>query len=270
MKFFTIATHNERLLDVLKQSASNNNIDLTIIGEGKKFVNYGIKLLWIIDYLKKIPQDELVVFLDGFDCIILSNEDEFVKKFHYINNLEKDDRKKGLIFSNGKLCLKYNVGIEVNSGMVMGYCGKLLSLLSKICSKYKCNKEGSCDYLLDKYRSYFILENSNHLFYNHYVDGPHRHILVKKECKTIYSVENKRVVINIDNKKRYPCVIHFPKQSYNEKIINSLGYDISNMEYDAGYKYLITDFYKHYAKYLWKYYILIFLIATLIYIKYYL
>lgn len=268
MKFFTIATHDERLLSILKKSAKIHNIDLTVIGQNKKFVNYGIKLIWFMEYIRNIPGDELVVFLDGYDCIILTDQEEFRNKFHQINNNESDPKKKGLIFSNGKLCLKYNLGIEVNSGMVMGYCSKFYNLLDKICSKYKCNKEGSCDYLLDKYRGEFILENTNNLFYNHYVDGPYKNILTKKSCKNVYDVANKRVrVKNKNNKYLFPCVIHFPKNSFNHKLISDLGYDISNMKYNPGMKYLITDFYKHYYTYLWEYYLLIILIITVVIIQ---
>ena len=259
MKFFTIATHNERTLDILKESAIKHNIKLDVIADKRKFINYGIKLVWFLEYLEDIDDNELVVFLDAFDTILLTNENEFRRKFNMINNNEKDVKKKGLIFSNGKSCLIMDILLETNSGLVMGYAKKFRDVLNLICTKNKCYKHGSCDALLEEYRDMFIIEDSSELFHNHYLDGRYQSIFTTKKCKKQIDVVNKRVRINKNGKFRFPCAIHFPKKSYNEKIIRQLGYnfDSKNKIFKSSESYLIKNFFKHYSMYLYKYYILI-------------
>ena len=262
MKFFTIATHNERTLDILKQSALRHNIKLDIIAMGRKFINYGIKLIWFLEYLENIKDNELVVFLDGYDTILLTGKKEFKSKFDLVNNLEKNDKKKGLIFSNGNSCLKMNLLLETNSGLVMGYAKKFRDVLNLICTEHKCHKHGSCDTLLENYRDNFIIEDSSDLFHNHYLDGKYKSLITRPKCKKEIDVVNKRVRIFKEGKYRFPCAIHFPKKSYNKEFIIDLGYhyDYNDPIYKSDEKYLIKDFFKHYSMYLYKYYILIILI----------
>ena len=167
----------------------------------------------------------------------------------------------------GNSCLRFHLLLEVNSGLVMGYAYKFRKVLEQICTDYKCNKHGSCDYLLELYKDNFIVDDDNDLFYNYYLVGPYKFIIVNQKCKHQISIENKRVKITKNNRIRFPCAIHFPKKSYNKEIINQLGYNIDNMVYDAGTKYLVKDFFKHYSMYLNKYYVLIILIILCIYVK---
>ena len=266
MKFFTIATHNERTLDILKESAIKNNIKLDIIGQGKVFKNYGIKLIWFLEYLEDIDDNELVVFLDGFDTILLTGENEFKEQFNEINDAEPDKKKKGLIFSNGKSYLRFNALLEVNSGLVMGYAKKFKQILKSICSKYKCDKHGSCDVLLERFKRNFIIDDSSDLFHNFYLDGKHRKLFMKTEKIKEVSIINNRVKIFKNNRARFPCAIHFPKKSYNLDIINKLGYyyDVNDKRFNSSEKYIIFDFLKHYNMYIVKYYVL----ALLLFIVY--
>lgn len=86
VKFVTIATHNERYFDVLQQSAKRNGISLDILGWGKEYVGHHIKDDWMIEYLQTLPDDDnlLIVFIDGFDSILLSYPDEFIQKWNKI------------------------------------------------------------------------------------------------------------------------------------------------------------------------------------------
>ena len=226
---------------------------------GRKFINYGVKLLWFIEYLEEVDDDELVVFLDAYDTILLTGEKEFRDKFNLVNNREKKPNKKGLIFSNGNSCLKMNMLLETNSGLVMGYAKKFRDVLKSICTENKCNKHGSCDTLLERYRENFIIEDSGDLFHNQYVDGRYQRLAAKKKCKNNVDVVNKRARVLKNGEYKFPCAIHFPKKSYNKKIINKLGYyyDEKNKSYKSSEYYLVRDFFKHYSMYLYKYYLLI-------------
>ena len=100
---------------------------------------------------------------------------------------------------------------------------------------------------LTQHNNYHLCDWDNHLYSE------------AIECKKQIDVVNKRVRINKNGKFRFPCAIHFPKKSYNEKIIRQLGYnfDSKNKIFKSSESYLIKNFFKHYSMYLYKYYILI-------------
>ena len=70
----------------------------------------------------------------------------------------------------------------------------------------------------------------------------YKFLIINKECYNQIGTINKRVKISKNNRDRFPCAIHFPKKSYNENIINNLGYtyDSENGEFDSNEIYLIT------------------------------
>tara|TARA_B100000927_G_C16111809_1_gene327512 strand:- start:103 stop:468 length:366 start_codon:yes stop_codon:yes gene_type:complete len=121
-----MATHSERMLPVLINSAKKNDINLEIIGQGTKWLNYGNKLTQIIEYIKNINDNEIIFFLDGFDTLIIDNEEEIIKKYNILNKKIKDPKKKDLIFSNGRNFIRFfsNFLLEINSGLFIGKAKK--------------------------------------------------------------------------------------------------------------------------------------------------
>lgn len=262
MRFITFATHEERMLPLLIESAKRNNINLEIFGKNKTWKNYGNKMYEINNYIKNIPDEEIIVFFDAFDTVILTDEKEFLKKFNIINNKIKDVNKKDLIFANGRNCIKYlkYLFLETNGGLFIGKARKMKFLFNKIHKKYNWNKQGSGDVLLERYKKYFFIDNSYELFYNLYFDGTIQKMFTKKKCKTDVKIINKRIKIN----NNYPIAIHFPKNSIDRNMLKQLGYKYKN-EIDNTLGYLVKDHIKYYSKYTIKYFIL-FLFIIFIYI----
>lgn len=261
MRFITFATHDERMLSLLKQSAINNNINLEVFGYGKKWVNYGTKMYEINKYISDIPDDEIIVFFDAFDTLILTNEAEFMRKYKELNDKITDSNKKNLIFSNGHNCIKYfkNFFLETNGGLFIGKCKKMKDLFSKIDKKYNWRLNGSGDVLLERFNNYFYVDNEYDLFYNYYFDGFIQNIGTSSFCKKQIEINNKRIVVN--NKK--PVAIHFPKNSINKLLLNDLGYEY-NLNLGNRISYVLSDFSKYYFKYFIKYLILIIIFYLII------
>ena len=83
MLILTIATHSEGYYQTLLETCKKHKIDIEILGWEQKFINLLWKFELVNNRLKNVKDDEIVLFIDGFDTIILSNENEIIDKFKY-------------------------------------------------------------------------------------------------------------------------------------------------------------------------------------------
>jgi len=102
-KFHLITTitdinENYNKLDI---SAKKNNIDVIPlisykpIGHGKGFL---MKLLLTYEYIKYLPDDHIVMFVDGYDVIINNNKENIINKYYELTKGQK------ALFSAEKNC----------------------------------------------------------------------------------------------------------------------------------------------------------------------
>ena len=86
--FITYATHNERLFDILLESAKRNNINLNVLGYNEKWEGWKKRATSLLNFLNNIDNNKLICHIDGFDSIILGGEEELYNKFnkYYKNN----------------------------------------------------------------------------------------------------------------------------------------------------------------------------------------
>ena len=82
----TVATHKERYFDTLVQSANNMNVKLVVLGMNQKWDGFHMKYTLVYDYIADLPLDDMVVFVDAFDSLILRNFDTFADDFNEINH----------------------------------------------------------------------------------------------------------------------------------------------------------------------------------------
>ena len=90
MKAITVATHAERYFDVLKESAERNNIDLVVLGWGEKWKGFTWKFNLLIDYLKSCDDNEIVLFIDGYDVFFIRSEYDIINTFLKLKNKNPD------------------------------------------------------------------------------------------------------------------------------------------------------------------------------------
>jgi hypothetical protein len=261
MRFITFATHDERMLPLLKQSAINHNIKLEVFGRGKKWVNYGTKMHEVQSYISNIPDDEIIVFFDAFDTLILADEKEFKEKYQAFNDKITDVNKKDLIFSNGRNCIKYfkHCFLETNGGLFIGKSKKMKDLFSTINKKYNWKINGSGDVLLERFRNRFSIDCNYDLFYNYYFDGFIQQIGTNSRFKKQIKVDNNRIVVH--DKK--PLAIHFPKNSINKELLQKLGYEY-DLQLGNRIVYVLNDFLRYYFAYFIKYFMLAFMFYQII------
>jgi len=98
----TITDINENYIKLVN-SAKKNNIDVLPLisyksighGHGKGFI---MKFLLTYEYIKYLPDDHIVMFVDGYDVIINNNKENIINKYYELT------KGKKALFSAEKAC----------------------------------------------------------------------------------------------------------------------------------------------------------------------
>lgn len=131
----TVASHKTVGLKQLLHTCENVFISLDILGLGLPYRGNGQKLTYMIDYLSAIPDEEVVMFVDGYDILILAPKDEILARFVKLNTpcLFSAElycfphTKLASLFPESPTKFKY-----LNSGSFIGYAGHLRTLLKNL------------------------------------------------------------------------------------------------------------------------------------------
>jgi len=78
-------TDKQAYFDLFIESCNRFQIEPVILGWGEKWIGFGRKVMEIRDYIKKLPEDELVISVDPFDVIFLCGIEEIENKFNSLN-----------------------------------------------------------------------------------------------------------------------------------------------------------------------------------------
>uniref|UniRef100_A0A6C0J8K0 PLOD1-3-like GT domain-containing protein n=1 Tax=viral metagenome TaxID=1070528 RepID=A0A6C0J8K0_9ZZZZ len=249
--FVTFATHKERLFNNLIKSCKKNKVKLNIIGFKKKWKGWKNRAKYILKYLDKFRDNQIICCLDAFDSLVLSNDKElynkFIKYYKNYNIVFSNDNSNNILiksFKNKKFSMCKNNFLS--AGLFMGYNNSIKNILIDfINSRYEddqkyftklCNND-------DK----IVIDLDNRLFYN------------IQFFESEYTITNKnRVLIN----NNIPVIISAPGNVNIEKLVNKLGYTYNEHN---NLKYILD--YLPGVLYLYKYEISIIIIC--IYIKFY-
>ena len=161
--YITYATHDE---GTYKELINNNyNIKLITLGWNLKWICYKDKLKNIYKYILNLPDNDIIVFLDGFDTIINNFPNNLLENFKSYDCkilFSKDNKSSGEYITNKMFG---NKNIIANSGMYMGYVKEL-----KCFFKYILKKKGKDDQILiNKYIdnfNYIKIDIDNKIFKN--------------------------------------------------------------------------------------------------------
>lgn len=77
----TISNKPHPNLDKLVQSCKAHKIDLDIIGMDLPYPSNGIKYIYMLNYLKKFKDYEIVMYVDAWDVLILDDKEVILSKF---------------------------------------------------------------------------------------------------------------------------------------------------------------------------------------------
>ena len=139
VEIITVATHSEGFFDNLINN--NYNQKIKVLGFGEKWTGFKMKSELVYDYIKNLPDDKIIIFLDGFDTIIKGTAQQAVKRFMQLNSKILFSLDPNHMFGIGKaifpVCKNNKIG---NAGMYMGYV-KYLKLIFKEILQKKCKDD---------------------------------------------------------------------------------------------------------------------------------
>ena len=149
----TVATHNEGYLNKL---INNKYTKVKVLGFGKKWTGYRMKSQLIYSYIKDLPDDKIIIFVDGFDSIINGNINKAINIFkknkykllfssglpdnskkYTMENIKNTIIKKTITDSIFKECRNSTI---IVCSMYMGYV-KYLKIFLKKALEFKCKDD---------------------------------------------------------------------------------------------------------------------------------
>lgn len=210
--FITYATHSERLYNILLKSAERNNIKLNVIGMGDKWIGWKNRALQILNHLKTLDKNMIICHIDGFDSIILANEEEIYNKF--ITNFNKykvvfssDDNDNIFIkyykLKKFTLCKKH----FISAGLYIGYNYYIQDLLQHFIESDETDDQRFFSLLCEN--NNIGIDTNNIIFYNY------------QYLEIIGDYKDNRLHIN----KNTPCIISAPGDVNISNILNHFGYN---------------------------------------------
>ena len=170
---------------MLINSAKKKSIEIDVLGLNQPWLGFGQKLLLVEEYLQKIPDDHIVLYVDAFDVLILENKESLLRRFFakrapFVVAVETGcfpDPSKAAEYPPILTPFRY-----INSGCYMGYAGFLKILFRALDPK--------------------VADNDQLLFTNYYLK--HRHLFcLDYHCDLflcLYGIKNSELVI--DQKRR--------------------------------------------------------------------
>jgi len=228
----TVATHNEGYFDALKQSCKNNNINLIVLGFNEKWQGFSWRFNLINNYIKNLKDDDIVLFVDAFDVMIVDKIEEIETRFKEFN--------KPIVISYQNLSFIELLGYyfiygytenTINAGTYIGYVYALKKLFNMIKEKYKNYSEEEFNKLDDQKILALICKNNNKYitfdkksyifntipfknffeFINHLMNNSYN-------IKDNFDIKENKLLLK--NKNYNSCIYH----GYMDKNINSLAF----------------------------------------------
>lgn len=145
IKVVTVATHNERFFDSFIYSCKKYNTEPVILGWGDKYTGHLMKDDLLLEYLETNKENNIILFVDAFDCLLVRNINILKKKFkktshRILISMERNIKNcsnLGFIYSNFQNLFFGSIDSNIiNTGMIIGYRDDLVKALNEI-KKYR-------------------------------------------------------------------------------------------------------------------------------------
>lgn len=168
----TVATHSEGLFDELVNNKFN--IPVEVLGYGKKWTGFDMKFQEVYNKIKNLPDDDIVIFLDGFDTFINGNLEIAIERFKKMDckvlmskSISVKDNYKIIQYISNKIFPTCYNGHSINTGLYMGYVKYIKDMLEKA----KCNSCKDDQRIINqlcKNVNYIKIDVDNDIFHNIY------------------------------------------------------------------------------------------------------
>lgn len=161
-----VVTYANKSYGMFDQLIKNDyNVNIEVLGWGTKWNGYIDKSKGVLKYIEHLPNDHIVVFVDGFDTRVIKDLSTIVQKFKSYNCkvlVSKDP-------TSLKFFAKINFGscnkFIANAGMYMGYVQQLKTLLHDSINM-KCKDDQRILNTLCKKYKYIKVDHKEKIFKN--------------------------------------------------------------------------------------------------------
>lgn len=166
--YITYATHKFGLFEELINN--KYNINIKVLGFGKKWNSFVDKFIGVLEYINNLNDNDIVVFIDGFDSLINKNLDNFYNEFLKMDTKVLVSKDIGGIFNDYLNYNKFVFGtcynnIVANTGLYCGYI-KYIKILLNDLIKFRCNNDQvNFNTLCSKY-DFIKIDVNNIIFHN--------------------------------------------------------------------------------------------------------
>lgn len=204
-KFFvcTVASKNTKTLKQLLQSCNSNGIQIYVMGIDLPYKGNGQKLTYIKNYIRNMPNDNIVLFVDAYDTLILSSKERILKNFlardtQCVFGAEAQLSPASIGYLRPQFPETPNKFKYLNSGTFIGYVGYLRQMLNMINPiKENQSDQGQLIQYYVKHTDEIQLDYECELFFTLHQIDPSEYSINKRD---------KNVTCLITN--TVPCVIH--------------------------------------------------------------
>ena len=218
LRIVTVATHSARYFDSLIDSAKKNNVSITILGEGEKWKGFTWRLNLMIDFLKACDSDDIVIFVDGYDVILLPTIKNIIPKFVEIKQrrdfkilIGVDTEPESFLhkYAYNKVFATNKYGEKnLNAGAYMGFAKELLEMFHQICENDNCENSKDDQILIrqnySKNEDLFYIDENHEIFMNIFGDVLNRNkvSLTKNNFELITVTDREKHIFDSKNNKQ--------------------------------------------------------------------
>ena len=177
IEIITVATHSEGFFDELIHN--KYNIDIKVLGYGQKWTGYKMKFELLYKYIETLPDDYIIIFVDGFDSKMNGDinkaKEIFIQNNYKVlfSSFKRYSKMQDFFFKNiycncndNHLKNKSNYQIA-NTGLYMGYV-KYLKIIYKhlLTNNYSCKEDQVLLNSICKYYDFIEIDKNEQIFYN--------------------------------------------------------------------------------------------------------
>lgn len=220
MHIVTVVTESQYYFPYLMDSCKKNGQELTILGYGEKWLGFNWRLTKMINFLKQLPEHDIVCVVDGYDVICTRHlnelEDEFIKIKNRTNC--KLIVSKEILYGFNSVIGYFFFGKckqeNLNAGTYIATAGDMLNIITKV---YNLNPKDNADdqVLLTKYCNSsedIYIDTHNEIF-----------LSISHSLTDLYQyVEHKNGLFYYNNNA--PFFVHAPGSGILDTMVEKLGY----------------------------------------------
>lgn len=136
MIVLSVATHEERMFKIFKESCARNNVELRVLGFGQKWKGFAWRWELILEALEGVDDKEIVLVTDAFDTLILQTEKEITSRFlEFQTEIVFGAHRVSKNIFVKYYCMKTfgcNTDVCLNGGTYIGYAGAIKNLIQDL------------------------------------------------------------------------------------------------------------------------------------------